>query len=414
MISLKHRNTCRLCGSLSIKLVLQLTPTPPGDMYLKREDADKARTLLPLDLYMCEDCGYVHLLDILDPDAIYPDYIYTTATSPGLVEHFEQYSQHVLERLKLKKDSLVVDIGSNDGALLRSFKSSGLRVVGIEPAVTIAQQATTDGIPTICGYFDELAARTIQTEYGKASLVTANNVFANIDDVEGFVENVKAILAPDGVFVIEFAYLGDLIQKKIFDYIYHEHLSYFSVETLCRFFSARDMTVVAAEAVQTKGGSIRMYVQRKVDLPRLSEGVDPWIKKEAAERLRTVETYRKLQDDVNAAAMACRAALNKLKEQGHRIVGYGASVTCTTLIYHFGLAQYLDYLVDDNETKIGRICPGLSIDVRRSSELEQRTDVVVVILAWRFAEMIVTRNQALLERGGIFIVPMPTLKVIHR
>ncbi len=414
MNQLAHRDDCRLCGSRTLDMVMRLTPTPPGDMYLPPAQAAKASTAYPLDLYLCRDCGYANLLDILDPDSIYKEYIYTTTSSPGLIKHFEGYARHVVERLRLPSGSLAVDMGSNDGALLRELKKVGMRVVGVEPSPEIAAAATKEGLPTLNRYFDAKAVETIRNDHGSANLVTANNVFANIDDVSTVVDNVKTLLAPGGVFVVEFAYLGDLIKNRIFDYIYHEHLSYFSVDALRRMFVAKDMKIVGVEHVETKGGSVRIYVQRASDAPALADNLDSWIAAEDHQRLRDPETYRALLQTVDETAASCRALLDKYKSEKRRIVGYGASVTCTTLIYHFGLAKYLDVLVDDNAAKIGTVCPGLGIDVRPSSALDADGQTVVVVLAWRFADMIIERNRDVLSRGGVFVVPMPELKLVDK
>ncbi len=414
MNPLAHRDDCRLCGSRTLDMVMRLTPTPPGDMYLPRSQAAKASSAYPLDLYLCRDCGYANLLDILDPDSIYKEYIYTTTSSPGLIKHFEGYARHVVERLRLPSGSLAVDIGSNDGALLRGLKKVGMRVAGVEPAPEIAAAATNEGLPTLNRYFDAKAVETIRNDYGPANLVTANNVFANIDDVSSVVDNVKALLAPGGVFVVEFAYLGDLIKNRIFDYIYHEHLSYFSIDTLRRMFASKDMKIVGVEHIETKGGSVRIYVQRAADTPALTDNLDSWIAAEDRQRLRDPETYRTLLQAVDKTAAACRSLLDRYKSEGRRIIGYGASVTCTTLIYHFGLARYLDFLVDDNPAKLGTVCPGLGIDVRPSSAIDGDAKTVVVVLAWRFADMIIERNRQVLDQGGVFVVPMPELKLVDK
>ena len=289
-----------------------------------------------------------------------------------------------------------------------------MRVAGVEPAPEIADAATKEGLPTLNRYFDAKAVETIRNDYGPANLVTANNVFANIDDVSSVVDNVKTLLAPGGVFVVEFAYLGDLIKNRIFDYIYHEHLSYFSVDTLRRMFASKDMKIVGVEHVETKGGSVRIYVQRAADTPALTDNLDSWIAAEDRQRLRDPETYRTLLQSVDKTAAACRSLLDKYKSEGRRIIGYGASVTCTTLIYHFGLAKYLDFLVDDNPAKLGTVCPGLGIDVRPSSAIDGDGKTVVVVLAWRFADMIIERNREVLAQGGVFVVPMPELKLIDK
>jgi hypothetical protein len=305
-----------------------------------------------------------------------------------------------------------VDIGSNDGALLRGFKSLGMRVVGVEPALAIAQQSAQSGIPTHCGFFDETAVAAIRAQHGSANLITANNVFANIDDLSGVTSNINALLAPGGVFVIEFAYLGDLVRNRVFDYVYHEHLSYFSVETLRTFFGRAGMTIVTAEPVDTKGGSLRIYVQRTSEVSRPVDGVERLVDEERRAGLRQPDTYRALQNTVDANRNKCRQILASYKAEGKRIAGYGASVTCTTLIYHFGLQDFLEFLVDDNGRKHGTLCPGTKLMVKPSADLYPSKTDVVVVLAWRFADMIIERNKRHVSEGGVFVMPMPEVSIV--
>jgi SAM-dependent methyltransferase len=382
-------------------------------MYLPPALAHTATQCFPIDLCLCRACGYVHLRDVVDPDAIYRDYIYTTATSPGLTEHFEHYARHVAARLDLPAQSLVVDIGSNDGALLRGFAKLGMRCVGVEPATKIAAQATEQGIPTLCSYFTDAAASEILARHGSASLITANNVFANIDDLIGTVEAIDRLLSPGGYFIVEFAYLADLVRNRIVDYIYHEHLSYFSLEALSGFFERQSMSIVAAERVPTKGGSLRIYVQRKDDPHPFSESLENWVKDEENLGLRDPSTYQNLAEEVAAARAECRTILDGYKAKGLRIVGYGASITCTTLVYHFGLADYLDCMIDDNARKYGTLCPGLPLVVRPSSVLYEEKPGAAIILAWRFADIIAAKHKAFLSQGGVFVIPLPSPEILR-
>jgi SAM-dependent methyltransferase len=390
---------------------MQLAPTPPGDMYLPPEKASLAQQRFPIDLNLCRDCGYAGLLDIVDPAAIYPDYIYTTATSPGLVAHFGQYAERAAAVLSLQKQSLVVDIGSNDGALLSGFKRIGMRVAGVEPATKIAEQANAGGIPTVNRFFDGEAVARILRDHGPAQLVTANNVFANIDDAASVVEGVGKLLAPGGTFAVEFMYLGDLVKNRVFDYVYHEHLSYFSIDALRRFFARHGMTLAGADHVETKGGSVRVYVQRKEEARPLDTAMAKLLEAEAAQGLADPATYRALQSVADANGAKCRELLAKYRAEKRRIVGYGASITCTTLIYYFALEPYLDFLVDDNATKHGTLCPGTKLVVRPSSVLRDAPPDVIVVLAWRFAGMILERSPRP-ATGGAFLLPMPEVKVI--
>jgi 2-polyprenyl-3-methyl-5-hydroxy-6-metoxy-1,4-benzoquinol methylase len=342
-----RKNKCRLCGGRGMELVLQLTPTPLADSYVTAEKINHAQETYPLDVALCRDCGNVQLLDAVSPEILYSNFIYETATSPGLVEHFQKAADGILRRLNPPKNAFVIDIGSNDGSLLEFFKSKGLNVQGIEPAKEIAKKVNESGITTLPAFFTEVLAQKIKKEYGSAYLITANNTIANIDDLDDMAEGISNLLAPNGVFVFETGYLLDLVQKLIFDNIYHEHLSYFSVKPLQRFFHNNRMELIDVERIPTKGGSLRCFVQHK-NAPRKTEpSVHNLIKLEEEFGLHSPKTFKALADKLNNARNELKELLDGLKAKGKKIAGYGASHSVTTLLYHFDIGKMLNFIVDD-------------------------------------------------------------------
>ncbi|MCE5181922.1 MAG: class I SAM-dependent methyltransferase [Betaproteobacteria bacterium] len=407
-----RRRDCRGCGSHDLELVFSLRPTPIGDAYVTPEQVNVPQPSYPIDLHMCKQCGLAQILDVIDPEILYGEYIYITASSLGLAEHFRGYADNVIERLGLKPDSLVVDIGSNDGTLLKQFQARGMRVLGVEPAAHIAAQATVSGIDTIDKFFAPDLARQMVAEHGHAKLVTANNVFANIDDLTSWVEAINLLLAADGVFVFESYYLADLVENMVFDFIYHEHLSAFSVKPIQALFKRVNMELIAVQRVPTKGGSLRYFVQRSGG-PLVNDGsVEAMLVMENSMGLYRKETFIAFADKVNNLKEKTRAYLAQAKSEGKKIAGFGASITGTTLIYHFEIGGYLDYLVDDNPAKQGRYSPGLHLPVLPSTALYEHKPDCVVVLAWRYAEPFMKKNQAYLDNGGCFIIPVPELRVI--
>ncbi len=254
-----RRTSCRLCNGTNLQLALPLGRTPLADAYVSSPDI--VQETFPLDLYLCHDCGFVQLLDIVSPEGIYIDYIYETVSSLGLVEHFRRYAEQVIDQYQLSSGSLVVDLGSNDGTLLRPFKEQGMRVLGVDPAREIAGKATQSGIETLPIFFNAQTAHEIREKYGRAIIITCNNLFANVDDLDDMVEGIRYLLAPNGVFTFESFYLVDYIQNMVFDFAYHEHLSYFSVKPLLKFFQKHGMELIDAKRIPTKGGSLRYSVQ---------------------------------------------------------------------------------------------------------------------------------------------------------
>jgi hypothetical protein len=287
-----------------------------------------------------------------------------------------------------------------------------MSVLGVEPAAHIAAQATAGGIRTIDKFFTPDLAIQMVAEHGHARLVTANNVFANIDDLMSWVNAVNELLADDGVFVFESYYLADLVQNMVFDFIYHEHLSAFSVKPIQALFERVGLELVVVQRVPTKGGSLRYFVQRPGGPLENDGSVTDLLANEERVGLYKKETYTAFSDKIDILKEKTRSFLAQAESEGKSIAGFGASITGTTLIYHFEIGEYFDYLVDDNLAKQGRFSPGLHLPVLPSSALCERKPDYVVILAWRFAEPVIRKNRTYLEGGGCFVIPVPEFKVV--
>ena len=409
---LSRRDTCALCDGRDLVLALPLAPSPIGDDFVPEERLKEPQPTYPLDVYLCNSCGHVQLLDILDPAVLYNDYIYVTTSSPGLVNHFDNYAEDVLTSWSTPHGSLIVDIGSNDGTLLKSFQSRGMKVLGVEPAQDIAHNATASGIETLPVFFNAEVAAKIKAEHGPAAIVTANNLFANVDALVDLTSGVRSLLAFDGVFVVETGYLADLIQNTVFDNIYHEHLGYHSVKPLVDFFSAHDMEMIHAQTVPTKGGSLRVTVQPAGGPRPVSPSIDQTISSETQRKVHCLDTFRDMGAKLDSIKARLTSLLSEFQTQGKSVAGYGASHSTTTLMYHLHLQDKLDFIFDDNPIKQGLFSPGSHVPVLAPQELYQRKPDYVVILAWRFSEAIIKSHQSYLEQGGHFIVPVPQVKVV--
>ena len=406
-----RRDTCRGCSGSELDLFFSLAPTPIGDAYVTADKLNISQPSYPIDLYMCRSCGLAQLIDVIDPDVLYGEYIYVTSSSTGLSEHFQGYADSVTNRCKLTPGSLVVDLGSNDGTLLRCFQKRGMTVVGVEPASHIAARATSMGIPSISKYFTPSLATEMVNEHGHARLVTANNVFANIDDLMSWVRAVDILLATDGIFVFESYYLADLLENTVFDFIYHEHLSSFSVRPMQALFQRVGLNLIAVERVTTKGGSLRYFVQRAGGPLSDNGTMANMLAFEDRIGLYRKETFVAYVDKIQGLKAQTLDFLISAKRDGKSIAGFGASITCTTLIYHFDIGKYLDYLVDDNPAKQDRFSPGIHLPVFPSSALSERKPDYIIILAWRFADTIMKKNQGYLRHGGNFLIPVPEFKI---
>lgn len=405
------RSDCRLCGSTDLVEIFSFGETPPANAYLSSRELDKPEVYAPLVVNMCNACKLIQLRDVIDPKMLFSNYLYVSGTSPVFVAHFADYAKTVTKQFSLSKDSLVVDVGSNDGVLLSHFKNEGTKILGIDPAQNIAAEATRSGIPTIAKFFNPEIAQNIATEHGKASIITANNVFAHTDDVHGFVESVKKLLAKDGVFIFEAQYLKDLIEQNLFDMVYHEHLCYYHLTPLVPFFKRLGLRIFDVEHVTTHGGSIRVYVEWENGPYKTSEKVQHMQDREST--LNTVSTYHAFAQRIDAIGKKLRSLLSTFRNDGKRVIGYGAPAKATTLCYALGInREMLEYIVDDSEMKQGLYMPGTHIPIKASDILYSDKPDYCLILAWNFADSIVKNHQQFIKNGGVFILPVPELCIL--
>jgi len=404
--SVRSRTDCRLCGSSDLIEAFSFGETPPANAYLSKQDLDASELFAPLTVNFCNNCRLVQLRDVVDPKVLFSRYLYVSGTSPSFVAHFADYAQTLVERFGLTNESLAVDIGSNDGTLLLQFKRRGTRILGIDPAENIAAEATKNGIPTLAAFFTPGVARDVATQHGTASVITANNVFAHTDDVTGFVQAVKGLLADDGVFVFEAQYLKDLVEQNLFDIVYHEHLCYYHLTPLVPFFKRLGMRLFDVEHVPTHGGSLRVYVCRDQATHRTTDRVGEMLQKEAP--LNELSTYRSFAARITKNGETLRGILESLRATGKRVVGYGAPAKATTLCYALGIdASHLDYIVDDAPLKQGLYMPGTHIPIKSSDMLYSDNPDYCLILAWNFAGAIMQKHRQFRENGGRFIMPTP-------
>lgn len=392
--------------------MLELAPTPPANAFVSKEDLNKPQPCFPLDVFYCQDCTHAQLLDIVDPAVLFENYVYVSGTSPSFVAHFESYAKSVLEQFMPAQGSLVVDIGSNDGTLLRFFQKAEMKVLGIDPAKNIAEQATKNGIETMAAFFNPQLAKEIRASHGPASVITANNVFAHIDNLEGVVEGIRTLLALDGIFVFEVSYLVDVFEKTLFDTIYHEHLDYHSVKPLIPFFKRLGMELIEAQRVSSHGGSLRGIAQLKGGPHKVGQSVQQAIAMEEKLGLHRAGTFRQFGDNINSLKTDLGKLLRELKASGKKIAGFGAPAKATTLMYHFGIGpDLIDFIAEDSPLKQNLFTPGSHIPVLPRTAIDERKPDYILILAWNFAGPIIKSLRPYTDTGGHLIVPIPKLEI---
>lgn len=408
----RKRSSCRLCESSRVRLILAMPSCPPVDHFLLPDQITAQATTYPMDLYMCTDCGHAQLLDVVNPEILFGQYIYTSSSSPDLDAHFSAYVESVARKLNLTEKSFVVDIGSNDGLLLSKFADLGMKIQGVDPAQDIALDAIANGVPTEISFMDDAVAERIKQKHGLADLVCANNVFSHSDDLKQFALAVRSLLKQDGVFVFEVSYLLDLVKNFVVDYIYHEHLAHHSVKPLKLFFESIGMKLFDVERKPVKGGSLRGYASLSTAKWPTNRRIGELIAEENHQGLYTIDLYGQLSDKIHRLAVASKAAVSEANTRTGAVGSYGASATSTVLNYMLDLNQYFAAIVDDNPLRQGRLSPGYHIPVISGEALLASDIRVVFISAWRFADLIVQRNSEFLKSGGTFINPLPDFKII--
>jgi SAM-dependent methyltransferase len=412
--ALQVKETCRLCRSRDLHFLFALAPTPPANEFLPAPPANGKQDHFPLDVYQCGACGHVQLIHCVDPERLFRNYVYVSGTSQVFVRHFEEYAAEVIGYVPLAPKDRVLDIGANDGTLLSFFQKAGMEVLGIDPARKIAEEATRRGIPTWPEFFDSKLAARIRAEFGSFQVVTANNMFAHADGLPDILDGIASLLDPKGVFVFEVSYLLDVIERNLFDTIYHEHLSYHSVKPLVSFMQRHGLELVRVQRVDSHGGSIRCYAAPKAGGRAVDPSVAQLIAQEEKAGLYKPATYTAYLERINRLGKELRDLIDLQRRDGSRVAGFGAPAKATTLMYQFGLgAGDLEYIIDDSPLKQGLFSPGRFVPVVASSVLDDpaRKPDYLVILAWNFADPIIAKNKAYRDAGGKFIVPIPELRI---
>jgi 2-polyprenyl-3-methyl-5-hydroxy-6-metoxy-1,4-benzoquinol methylase len=412
--AMSHRNTCRLCGSGNVQLVLDLQPIPLSEKYATDRQTAKAEQRFPVDVYMCGDCGHVQHLDVINSSDLWDSYTYYSGEAKGMPEHFAQIAAKIRQAYQPPAGSLVVDIGSNDGSLLKPFKEAGHRVLGIDPAKSVARRAIEAGIPTITELMTPDLARAIREQHGPAHVVCAFNVFAHADDLSAMAESIRTMLAPDGLFFFEAQYLLDIIDGVLIATIFHEHMSHHSVKPLVQFLDRHGLELIAVERAPIQHGSIIGTVQIKGGKRPVEDSVRRLLALEAERRLDEVQTLQQFTARVKRLREKTTGLVDRWRREGAKVAAYGAARSGPTLIAQLGLSDSIEYIVDDHPQKVGKYSSGDGIPIVPISELYNRQPDYAVILAWVHAQKIIESNRKYLEKGGHFVVLCPETRVIGK
>lgn len=413
--AMKLATHCRMCGSERLARFLDLGSTPPADRFLFERQLAEPEESYPLRVVMCRQCGLAQLDGVVSPVKLYcEDYPYESSTTRAGQEHWHEFAATVAAMMNLSPVDLVIDIGSNVGVLLQMFKSHGARVLGVDPAANIAKIASDNGIETIPTFFNSKTAQAIAAAKGRASVITGTNVFAHIDDLHDLLKAVDHLLNDRGIFIIEMPYFSELLHNLEYDTIYHEHLSYLSLVPLTKFFERFGMSIFDAQRRDIHGGSIRVFVCRKGASARpIADVVNHLVEAERREKIHDMQTLAAFADAVAKNRSDLRALLIALKADGKRIAGVSAPAKGMTLLNYCGIGRdFLDFVTEKSKLKIGRYTPGTRIKVVPDEMLLQEQPDFALLLAWNFAGEIMNNLKEFANRGGKFIVPIPTPRIV--
>lgn len=402
---------CRNCKT-EITEFFSLGQMPPINSFLKKEDI-KNEKKYNLSVGFCSKCFLVQLIDIIAPEDLFRDYIYFSSTSKYFLEHCKEVAINLTKKLNLNKESLVLEIASNDGAQLQYFKEFGIPVLGVDPAENIAKVANEKGIKTLPEFFNYEFARKLKEQNIQADLIFGANVLAHVPEIVDFVKGVKEALKPNGTAVFEFPYVKGLMENK-FDIIYHEHVFYYSLIALINLFKTADLEIYDVEMTPMQGGSLMIFASSP-GVFKISENIINLKTKEIKNGFDKIETYQKINKNVGKLKNDIINLLGKLKSEGKKIVAYSAPAKGNILLNYFGINEnYLDFVVDKSKAKQGLCTPGKHMFVYPIEKINQEKPDYLLILCWNIAEEVINMSElkSFKEQGGKFIIPVPNIKII--
>ncbi|MBF0166174.1 MAG: class I SAM-dependent methyltransferase [Alphaproteobacteria bacterium] len=405
--SIHPRATCRICGATPLETYLDLTDQPPSNSFIAPEELAQEKRF-PLQVALCTRCGFSQLNHIVASDQIFDDYLYLSSTSRALCNHYQTLIDQALARFNPAQDALAVDIGCNDGIMLKRYPAGRCRLLGIEPS-SAGRYAREAGFEVVDAFFDSDLANRIVASHGSASIITATNVFAHVDDIASFAGGIARLLAPQGVYIIEFPYARDMIDRLYFDTIYHEHLSYLSLTPLERLFTGlglRSFHVERAE-IGASGPALRLFVCLKDADHATSEAYLAMRAEEEAWGIDRPERYRDFAQRVGAFRQDMLKLIADLRGQGAKIGAMGAPAKGNTMLNYLGLGPgQIPAVAENNDLKVGKLTPGSHIPIVSDEEFLKMGFTHALLLTWNYADFFL-KNSAFVKQGGKFILPFP-------
>lgn len=403
---------CFVCGS-DVEPVISFGKMPIANGFLKAEEFG-GEFFFNLQVGFCSGCSLVQLTERVEPEKLFHEnYAYFASTSVRMVEHFREFAGEVQRYFPDSADPFVVEIGSNDGIMLKNFAQAGVRHLGVEPSKNVAQEAMRQGVNTKCSFFDRETAAEILREYGPADAILGANVVCHIPDINGLLSAVKLLLKKNGVFIFEDPYLGDIVESTAYDQFYDEHVFYFCFSSLSKVLARHDMVIVDAMPQKVHGGSMRYVIARTGEKP-VSADVAKLKDREQYLGLDQVSTFSSLNDRIDSSREELTTLLRRLKKQGRRVVGYGATSKSTTVTNYCGIGPDLvEFISDTTPTKQGKFSPGTHIPVKPYEAFTSQYPDYALLFAWNHGEEIMAKEGRFKDRGGKFITYVPQVQVLE-
>jgi len=407
------KNKCRFCSSPLKTTFADLGMSPLSNSYLNSEDLDRMEPFYPLHAFVCENCLLVQLKEYQSPDKIFSDYAYFSSYSETWLKHAQIFVDDVISKFGFDNTKQIVEVASNDGYLLRYFREKEFSVLGIEPAKNVAEAAIDAGIPTVVKFFGVQTAKELELDGKKADLLIGNNVLAHVPDLNDFVNGLKILLKTDGIITMEFPHLMRLIEGNQFDTIYHEHFSYFSFTSAQKIFLNHGLKIFDVDELPTHGGSLRIYACHSEDQSKvINESVKDLLEREEVDGFKNLKFYLTFNEKVKATKRSILAFMNKIKNEGKSIVGYGAPAKGNTLLNYCGIRKdYIDYTVDRSPHKQGYFLPGTHIPIYHPDKIKETQPDYVVILPWNLKDEIMEQMAHIRDWSGQFVILIPEVKV---
>lgn len=405
---------CRFCAQPLTDTFCDLGKTPLSNSYIPLSHSHEKESVFPLHAYVCSHCFLVQLEQFETPENIFGDYAYFSSYSDSWLKHAQSYAEKMIEKLHLTPTSLVIEIASNDGYLLQYFKAKGIPILGIEPALNVASVAIEKKIETLVDFFSSSLAEKLCNQGKRPDLIAANNVLAHVPNLNDFVNGLKTLLKAEGTVTIEFPHLLKLMQENQFDTIYHEHFSYFSLLTVEKIFTYHGLHLYDVEELPTHGGSLRIYAGHQENSALISTKKLAEVRnKEIQNGLNDLAAYLSFSHRVEAYKKKLIHELSILKKAGKTIAGYGAPAKGNTLLNFCEIGSNLiDYTVDRNPYKQGRLLPGSRIPIYSPEKLQETKPDYVFILPWNLKNEIMQQIDFIRQWGGKFIIPIPEIEVV--